>query len=66
VSSLDEVLGGVLGKSGAGATGGGQSAGLSALIPVVTGLLARGGLQKLLNGLKANGLSEQADSWVGT
>lgn len=63
MSSLDEVLGGVLGGSGAG---GGQSAALNALIPVITGLLAGGGLSKLLEGFKANGLGEQADSWVGT
>lgn len=64
MSSLTEVLGGVLGQSGARGTGGGQSPGLSALVPVVTGLLAGGGLSKLMESFKANGLGAQADSWV--
>lgn len=68
MSSLDEVLGGVLGKSaarGAGA-GTGQSAALNALIPMVVSLLAGGGLSKLLQAFKAKGMGAQADSWVGT
>jgi uncharacterized protein YidB (DUF937 family) len=32
----------------------------------VAGFLAGGGLSKITGGLKANGLSAQADSWVGT
>jgi uncharacterized protein YidB (DUF937 family) len=39
---------------------------MGALMPVLAGLLASGGLQKVLGGPKANGLSAQADSWVGT
>ena len=39
---------------------------MGALMPVLAGLLASGGLSKILGGLKANGLSAQADSWVGT
>jgi uncharacterized protein YidB (DUF937 family) len=35
-------------------------------VPVLGGLLASGGLTKILGGLKANGLSQQADSWVAT
>jgi uncharacterized protein YidB (DUF937 family) len=35
-------------------------------MPVLAGLLASGGLSKIMGGLKANGLSAQADSWVGT
>jgi uncharacterized protein YidB (DUF937 family) len=34
--------------------------------PVLGGLLASGGLSKIMGGLKANGLSAEADSWVGT
>jgi uncharacterized protein YidB (DUF937 family) len=64
MSSLDQLLEGVLGKSGAGGSGGGQSAALGALVPVITGLLAGGGLSKLLQGFKEKGLGEQADSWV--
>jgi uncharacterized protein YidB (DUF937 family) len=66
MSSLDEVLDGVLGQSGARGAGGGQSAALNMLIPVITGLLAGGGLSKLLEAFKAKGMSAQADSWVGT
>ena len=39
---------------------------MGALLPVLAGFLASGGLSKILGGLKANGLSAQADSWVGT
>ena len=35
-------------------------------MPVVGGLLASGGLSKIMGGLKANGLTSQAESWVGT
>jgi uncharacterized protein YidB (DUF937 family) len=66
MSSLDEVLGGVLGQRAASGSGGGQSAAVQALLPAVTGLLAGGGLSKLLDAFKANGLGEQADSWVAT
>jgi uncharacterized protein YidB (DUF937 family) len=61
---LDDMLGGLLG-GGRGGGGGGGSA-MGALLPVLAGLLAGGGLSKVLGGLKANGLSAQADSWVGT
>ena len=56
---LDDVLGGLMGGRGGGGT-------MGALMPVLAGLLASGGLSKILGGLKANGLSAQADSWVGT
>lgn len=39
---------------------------LSMLLPLVGGMLAGGGLQKVLSGFQAKGLSSQADSWVGT
>jgi uncharacterized protein YidB (DUF937 family) len=57
---LDDMLGGLLGGRGGG--GGGT---MGALMPVLAGLLASGGLSKILGGLRANGLSAQADSWVG-
>jgi uncharacterized protein YidB (DUF937 family) len=62
--SLDQVLGGLLGKSGAGGSGG-QAGAVAALIPVISSLLAGGGLEKLMQGFKQNGLEEQANSWVG-
>jgi len=62
VSGLDDILGGLAGAR----SGGGGGSGLSTLLPVVAGVLASGGLSKILGGLKSNGLAEQADSWVGT
>ena len=59
---LDDMLGGLMGGGGSGGSG----STMSALVPVLGGLLASGGLQKIMGGLKANGLSSQADSWVGT
>jgi uncharacterized protein YidB (DUF937 family) len=78
MSGLDDILGGLMGGKGGsgglddllggltGGQGGGGSSGLSALMPVLAGLLASGGLSKILGGLKANGLTAEADSWVGT
>ena len=45
---------------------GGGGKGMAALIPVVSGLLANGGLNKILAGFHAQGLGAQADSWVST
>ncbi len=39
---------------------------MSALVPMLAGLLANGGLEKILGSLRAKGLSSQADSWIGT
>ena len=39
---------------------------LRSLLPVLGGMLAGGGLQKVLAGFQANGLSAQTDSWIGT
>jgi uncharacterized protein YidB (DUF937 family) len=36
------------------------------LLPLIAGMLASGGLGKILGGMRASGLSAQADSWVGT
>jgi uncharacterized protein YidB (DUF937 family) len=78
VSGLDDILGGLIGGKGGsgglddvlgggrGGGGGGGSSAMGALLPVLAGLLASGGLSKILGSLKANGLGTQADSWVGT
>jgi uncharacterized protein YidB (DUF937 family) len=75
VSGLDDILGGLAGGKGGsgglgdmlgGLMGGSGGGGMGALMPVLAGVLAGGGLSKILGGLKANGLSAQADSWVGT
>jgi uncharacterized protein YidB (DUF937 family) len=77
MSGLDQVLGGLLGGKGGNlgnlvsGLGGGQGLGggnpmLGMLLPIVGGLLAGGGLQKILSGFHAQGLRSQADSWIGT
>ena len=48
------------------ARAGGMGGLLGALLPVLGGMLAGGGLQKVLSGFEANGLAAQADSWVAT
>jgi uncharacterized protein YidB (DUF937 family) len=76
-SSIENLLGGLLG-GGSGSPGGlgglgnllggGGGAGggtLAALLPVVTGMLAGGGLSKILGGMQAAGLGGKAESWVG-
>ena len=69
---LQDILGGILGggSSGGGsgtATGGMNMGALAAaLAPLVLKLLKGGGLQKLVQNAHANGLSSEADSWVGT
>jgi uncharacterized protein YidB (DUF937 family) len=79
MSGLDDILGGLTGGKGgssgglddllgglAGGSGSGGGSAIGALLPVLGGLLASGGLSKIMGGLKANGLSAEADSWVGT
>ena len=62
-SALDGMLGGLAGKlGGSGALGGV----VGKLAPVLVGMLAGGGLAKLVSQFKAAGLGDHADSWVGT
>ena len=65
---LGDVLGGLAGAGGgkAGSRAGGMGGLLTSLLPVLGGMLAGGGLQKVISGFEANGLSAQAASWVGT
>jgi uncharacterized protein YidB (DUF937 family) len=64
---LGNILGGLAGGGDAvGVQEGGMGGLLGSLLPMLGGLLAGGGLQKVLTGFQANGLSAQADSWVGT
>jgi uncharacterized protein YidB (DUF937 family) len=63
-SELGNILGGLTG--GGSAKGGGMGALLIGLVPMVSKLLAGGGLQKVLAGFQQEGLAEQANSWVGT
>jgi uncharacterized protein YidB (DUF937 family) len=72
VSEIEKALGGLLGgQSGGlggmlgGLSGGGAGGGmLGMLMPVVGGLLAGGGLQKIMSGLEHQGAGAQASSWV--
>jgi uncharacterized protein YidB (DUF937 family) len=74
-SSMEELLGGLLGGSGGqgalggilgGLGGGGGGSPLAMLAPVVTGMLAGGGLQKLMGGMQAAGLEDKARSWISS
>jgi uncharacterized protein YidB (DUF937 family) len=76
MAGLDDILGGLMGGGSQGGSGGmgdmlgglmggGKGDGMGALLPVLGGLLASGGLSKIMGGMKASGLSSQADSWVG-
>jgi uncharacterized protein YidB (DUF937 family) len=63
-SPLDSILGNVLGSLG-GSRGGqmGNLAGM--LLPAVAGLIATGGLQKVIGQFESHGLASVAGSWVG-
>ena len=68
---LQDILGGLLGGGGGSAgtrSGGGIDMGalVATLGPLVAKFLQGGGLSKIMQGARANGLSAQADSWVGT
>ena len=63
-SPLDSILGSVLG--GLGGSRGGQMGGLAnMLLPAVVGLVAGGGLQKIISQFESHGLANVAGSWVG-
>jgi uncharacterized protein YidB (DUF937 family) len=63
-SPLDSILGSVLGGLGGGP--GGQMGGLAGmLLPAVAGLVAGGGLQKIIGQFESHGLADAAGSWVG-
>jgi uncharacterized protein YidB (DUF937 family) len=68
-------LGGIFGQILKGGGGGGVTGGagggpmggiMKMLLPILMGMLAGGGLKKVLGGMRSSGLSSQADSWVGT
>jgi uncharacterized protein YidB (DUF937 family) len=67
---LQDLLGGLLGGGGGGtgtASGGMNMGALVATLgPLVAKFLQGGGLSKIMQGARANGLGAQADSWVGT
>jgi uncharacterized protein YidB (DUF937 family) len=73
-SGIEGLLGGLLGGSGSkgglgglggllgGAGGGNPLVGM--LLPAVAGMLAGGGLGKIMSGMQAAGLDDKAKSWV--
>jgi len=61
---LSDILGGLTGGPTSSTAAGGNIGAM--LVPLLAGLIASGGLSKLLGLVKANGLSSQADSWTGT
>ena len=66
---LGGLLGGILGggaggRSAGGAGGLGGNPMLRMLLPMVASMLANGGLQKVLAGLRDKGKATEADSWV--
>ena len=63
---LEDIIGGLTGGSGSGGQAGGMGGLLGSLLPALGGMLAGGGLQQVLSGFQANGLSTQTDSWIGT
>lgn len=63
---LEDIIGGLTGGGDAGSQAGGMGGLLGALLPALGGMLAAGGLQRVLSGFQANGLSAQTDSWIGT
>src|SRR6185295_6450733 len=79
MSGLGDLIGGLAGGAsgggglddvlekltGAGSAPGGLGGMLAGLVPVVSGMLENGGLQKVLGQLEASGLGSQAESWVG-
>jgi uncharacterized protein YidB (DUF937 family) len=69
--NIGDLLGKLTGGGGKddginpGSSGGGSNL-MQMVLPAVMGLLAGGGLQKLLGGLQAKGLTSQVDSWTST
>jgi uncharacterized protein YidB (DUF937 family) len=63
--NIGDLLGKLTGGGGDKDGDGGGGANLVQMVlPALTGLLAGGGLQKLLGGLQAKGLTSQVDSWT--
>jgi uncharacterized protein YidB (DUF937 family) len=51
-------------NGGSNGGGGGGSNLMATMMPVVMGMLANGGLQKIMGGLQAKGLTSEVDSWT--
>ncbi len=63
MSVIEDILGKVVEKAVGGDSD--KAKVIQALIPIVVTLLANGGLEKILGKMRSQGLSSQADSWIG-
>ncbi len=63
MSVLEDILGKVVEKAVGGDAD--KAKVIQALIPIVVAMLADGGLEKILDKMRSQGLSSQADSWIG-
>ena len=64
MSVIEDILGKVVEKAVGGDAD--KAKVIQALIPIVVALLADGGLEKILDKMRSQGLSSQADSWIGS
>lgn len=53
-------------NNASGGGGGGGSNLIQSMLPAIMGMLAGGGLQKIMGGLQAKGLTSEVDSWTGS
>lgn len=64
MSVIEDILGKVVEKAVGGDAD--KAKVITAMIPIVMALLADGGLEKILDKMRSQGLGSQADSWVGS
>ena len=64
MSQLEDILTDAVGKALGADDDSDKGKIISLLLPIVVTMLANGGLQKILDAMKKQGLSSQAESWV--
>jgi uncharacterized protein YidB (DUF937 family) len=65
MSALEDILSGAVGKALGADDDSDKGKMIQLLLPIVIGLVSSGGLGKILDGMKKQGLTAEADSWVG-
>ena len=65
MSQLEDILTDAVGKALGADEDSNKGKIISLLLPLVITMLANGGLSKILDSMKKQGLSSQAESWVG-
>jgi uncharacterized protein YidB (DUF937 family) len=65
MSALEDILSGAIGKALGADEDSDKGKIINALLPIVISMLASGGLGKILDSMKKQGLTAEADSWVG-